>query len=326
MIHRHGWIALTPGEPAGIGPDLTVLIAQREREFPLVVFTDPACLSQRANALDLEVELRPYSKHETPCREAGALTVFAVPFQGESDPGRPSIDNVGGVLDSIRLATESAMSGTARALVTGPVHKSVIAQSGVPFSGHTERLAELAGVRDVAMLLVSEALRVALATRHVPLAKVPAALNQADLESTLRILFEGLGRHFGIREPKVLVAGLNPHAGEDGHLGDEEVEIIAPTISRLQREGFHLDGPFAADTLFAPAMRGRADAILAMYHDQGLAPLKALGFGESVNVTLGLPFVRTSVDHGTALDLAGTGRVDTGSLESAIKLAARLAG
>ena len=317
-------IAVTAGEPAGIGPDLLILLAQRAREVPLVAYTDPDCLLQRASTLNLELKLQDYEADRAPSCEAHRLTIYPVPFPRRIRPGNPSVENVPALLESIRQATQAAMTGIAHALVTGPVHKSVIAKFGIPFSGHTEMLAELAGVEEVTMLLASEKLRVGLATRHLPLTQVPRALTQAGLETTLRILDAGLRQRFGIREPRTLVAGLNPHAGEDGYLGREEIEIISPTISRLRQEGLNIDGPFPADSLFSPAKRSQADAILAMYHDQGLAPFKALSFGEAVNVTLGLPFVRTSVDHGTALDLAGTGKVDTGSLEAAIQLAARL--
>ena len=321
---RAEWIAITPGEPAGIGPDLLVLLAQRARELPLVAYADPDCLLDRASTLNLRLKLQDFEADRTPSCEAHRLTVYPVPFPRRAEPGKPRVENVPALLESIRQAGRAAMTGAARALVTGPVHKSVIASAGIAFPGHTEMLAELAGVREVTMLLTCRDLRVALATRHLPLADVPAALNQGGLETALRILFQGLRKRFGIRDPRVLVAGLNPHAGEDGYLGREEVDIISPTISRLRGEGFHINGPLPADSLFSRAMRVQADAILAMYHDQGLAPFKALSFGNAVNVTLGLPFIRTSVDHGTALDLAGTGRAHTGSLQAAIELAARL--
>lgn len=314
---------MTPGEPAGIGPDLLVKLAQAERRVGMIAFTDPALLKERAKLLGLPLHIEERGDH-APSRAAGMLTVHQVPLPIQVEPGKAHPENANAVLESIRLAAQFALDGEVAALVTGPVQKSVIAESGTPFVGHTEMLAELCHASHVVMLLVSADLRVALATRHVALKDVPQALTRDGLTQTLRILDHGLRRSFALQNPRILVAGLNPHAGEDGYLGREETEIIRPAINQLRVQGLSIEGPFPADTLFTPAMRARADAVLAMYHDQGLAPLKALAFGASVNVTLGLPFVRTSVDHGTALDLAGTGKIDLGSFKAAVDLACTL--
>jgi len=316
-------IALTPGEPAGIGPDLLVKFAQEDRCAPLIAFADPALLQARAKLLGLGLHIQERGGQMPSC-SAGTLTVHRVPLYTRVEPGKPDSENAEAVLESIRLATQSALDGEVTALVTGPVHKSVIAESGTPFSGHTEMLAEMCQVPHVVMLLVSGDLRLAVATRHLALKDVPKALGRDGLTQTLRVLDHGLRRSFALPNPRILIAGLNPHAGEDGHLGREEIDIIKPVIERLRDQGLSIEGPFPADTLFAPKMRARADAMLAMYHDQGLAPFKALAFGASVNVTLGLPFVRTSVDHGTALDLAGTGKIDLGSFKAAVELACKL--
>jgi len=314
---------VTLGEPAGIGPDLLVTFAQSARPAPLVAFADPTLLMARAKLLGLRLHIDELSD-QAPTQSAGTLTIRPVPFGTPIEPGNARSETASAVLQSIRLAARAALDGEASALVTGPVHKSVIAESGIPFSGHTELLADLCRVPHVAMLLVSGDLRLALATRHLALRDVPQALTDTQLTQTLRVLDQGLRQSFALRNPRILVAGLNPHAGEDGHLGREEIDVIRPVIERLRDQGLSIEGPFPADTLFTQAMRARADALLAMYHDQGLAPFKALAFGASVNVTLGLPFVRTSVDHGTALDLAGTGKIDIGSFKAAVDLACKL--
>ncbi len=317
-------VAVTTGEPAGIGPDLLIGFAQTERSAPLVAFTDPAHLLQRARLLGSSLDLREYDPSRCPTCEAGALTIYPVPLGCEVTPGQPKVEAAPGILKSIETATHAALNGEMGALLTGPVQKSVLSEPGKPFFGHTEMLAELAGVAKVVMLLVSGSLRVALATRHIAVSQIAHNLNGSGLEATVRVLQQGLQTQFGIKSPRILVAGLNPHAGEDGHLGREEIDIITPTINALKAEGLHIKGPLPADTLFAPTLRSRADAILAMYHDQGLAPFKAITFGDAINVTLGLPFVRTSVDHGTALDLAGTGRIHSGSFKAAFDLACAL--
>ncbi|MEZ5560726.1 MAG: 4-hydroxythreonine-4-phosphate dehydrogenase PdxA [Pseudomonadales bacterium] len=315
-------LAITPGEPAGIGPDLVVSLAQVARGEPWVVIADGEMLQDRARLLGLPLAVD--DDLARPATAPGRLTVRHVPVHVAVEPGRLCVDNAGYVLRTLELAADGCLDGRYRALVTGPVQKSVINDAGVPFSGHTEYLCERAGVADVVMLLVAGSLRVALATTHLPLRAVPDALTPELLRRRLDILLEGLRRRFGIDAPRVLVAGLNPHAGESGHLGREELTVIGPVCDALRARGEQVLGPLPADTLFTPDHLARADAVMAMYHDQGLPVLKHVGFGHAVNVTLGLPFVRTSVDHGTALDLAGSGRAATGSLESAIALAGTL--
>lgn len=289
-----------------------------------MAFTDPAHLLRRANRLGLEIYLDEYNRDQRPSCRAGHLTVHPIPLGCEVAPGRPKVEAAAGVIRSIETAAQAALRREMGALLTGPVMKSVISESGQPFSGHTDLLAQLAGVDEVVMLLTSGTLRVALATRHIPLTDVAKSLTSSSLEATIRILCQGLRTQFGLKAPRILVAGLNPHAGEDGYLGREEIEIITPTLDKLRTEGMLIEGPLPADTLFVDTARAHADAILAMYHDQGLAPFKAVAFGEAVNVTLGLPFVRTSVDHGTALRLAGTGQIDLGSFKAALELACTL--
>lgn len=313
-------IALTAGEPAGIGPDLLVQLAQRRRRDELVAIADGDVLADAAHALDLPLALRPYDPSPPPraCR-AGELSLLHVPCAHRVRGGKLDPRNAAHVAAMLDRASAGALSGEFAAIVTAPVHKGVICDSGVPFTGHTEFFAERAAA-DVVMLLVAGTLRVALATTHLPIAAVPAAISEDLLERTLRILRTDLVARFGIKAPRIAVLGLNPHAGEGGHLGREEIDTIAPVVARLRRRGWRLDGPLAADTAFVPARREGYDAYLAMFHDQGLPVLKALGFGAAVNVTLGLPYVRTSVDHGVALDLARTGRAEVSSLEAALRL------
>ncbi len=314
-------IALTPGEPAGVGPDLVVRLAQQSQPAELVAISDPGSLAQRAQALGLPLVLRSFDA-SAPTRPGGPgeLTVLPVALGAPVVPGRLDARNAGHVLETLRRAVAGCLDGSFDALVTGPVHKGVINDAGVAFSGHTELLAQLAD-GDPVMMLACPGLRVALVTTHLPLAAVPAAITAGRLERALRVLHRDLAGRFGIAAPRILVCGLNPHAGEGGHLGREEIEVIAPVLERLRAEGMQLVGPVPADTAFVPARLAQADAVLAMYHDQGLPVLKHLGFGRAVNVTLGLPLIRTSVDHGTALDLAGTGRADLGSLEAALATA-----
>jgi len=314
-------LALTPGEPAGIGPDLAVMWAQRNRKVAVVVVADPDMLEARAARLGLPFSVDFNLKR--PTRAAGSLTVLPVPCIERARPGVPDVANAHYVLATVAVAVDGCRSGEYSGLVTGPVQKSVINDAGIAFSGHTEFLAEICGVPQVVMLLVAGTLRVALVTTHVPLAEVPAMITQQRLTAVLEVLLHDLENRFRIRAPKVVVAGLNPHAGEGGHLGREEVDVIAPVCRAFAHRG--VSGPFPADTLFTPPRLRGVDAVLAMYHDQGLPVLKHVGFGDAVNVTLGLPIVRTSVDHGTALDIAGTGRAELGSLEAAIDLAATLA-
>ncbi len=318
-------IAFTPGEPSGIGPDLCVQLAQHPIPANLVVVADPDLLTQRAVLLGLKLQADLYnpaapSTISTP----GTLRVLPVRMKAPSIPGRLDTDNADYVLECLRLATRGCMDGTFHALVTGPVHKGIINDAGINFTGHTEFLAALTD-GDPVMMLATEGLRVALATTHLPLSRVSKAITPQLLDRVLRILHADLQGRFGIREPNILVCGLNPHAGESGHLGSEEIEIISPTLELLRKEGMQLHGPLPADTLFTPHYLERADAVLAMYHDQGLPVLKHKGFGRAVNITLGLPIIRTSVDHGTALDLAGTGQANTGSLHLALKTAMEMA-
>ncbi len=334
-------LAFTPGEPAGIGPDLAVQIAQQPRDYDLVAFADPTLLQQRAHRLGLS--LHTVETQDKVSREAGTLSVRPVPLHSTIQPGQLSPNSAAYVLETIRLATEACLNGAYSALVTGPIHKGIINEAGeaglvchacgperiqqIPFTGHTEYLQALCGVDEVVMMLAipaaatADTLRVALATTHLPLAQVASAITREKLQQIISILHQGLTQHCGLESPTILVAGLNPHAGEDGHLGEEEIEIITPVLDQFRKQGIDLRGPLPADTLFTPALLQQGDAVLAMYHDQGLPVLKHNGFGNAVNITLGLPFLRTSVDHGTALELAGSGQANLGSLQQAIAVA-----
>lgn len=319
-------IALSVGEPAGIGPDLAVLVAQRGRDYELVAYADPGLLEARAAQLDLPLQVEPCGTRAEPAASpAGTLHVIPVPLAAPAEPGQLDPTNARAVLQALDAAADACLDGTADALVTAPLHKGVINDAGIAFTGHTEWLARRTGAALPVMLLAAGDLRVALATTHLPLRDVADAITGDRLEQTLRVLAAGLQQDFGLHRPRVLVLGLNPHAGEGGHLGTEEQTVIAPTLEKLRAEGLRLDGPLPADTAFVPTHLVHADAVLAMYHDQGLPVLKHAGFGHAVNVTLGLPIVRTSVDHGTALDRAGSGRVDSDSLEAALELAACIA-
>lgn len=319
-------LLITPGEPAGVGPELCIQLAQKPAAAERVVVADPELLQQRAAALKLPLRLRPLQLDQPPqVTGAGELALLAVPLAVPSLPGRLDPRNAGYVLQTLARAAAVCLAGRADALITGPVQKSVINDAGIAFSGHTEYLAALSGAARPVMMLVAGSLRVALATTHLPLSAVPAAITAASLGEVLQILDADLRDKFGIVRPRILVCGLNPHAGEGGHLGREEIEVMTPVIESLKAQGLQLEGPLPADTLFTPRVLARGDAVLAMYHDQGLPVLKYAGFGEAVNITLGLPLLRTSVDHGTALDLAGTGRADVGSLEAAVRLAMDLA-
>jgi 4-hydroxythreonine-4-phosphate dehydrogenase len=320
-------VALTPGEPAGIGPDLVIALAQSPHAAELVAVADPLLLADRARQLGLPLTLLPW-RPEQPARPhvPGTLPVLAVPTAVPVAAGQLDARNADYVLETLRQATDACLRGDFAAVVTAPVQKSVINEAGHPFTGHTEFLQERCGVARVVMMLACPGLRVALATTHLPLRAVPDAITPALLTEVITILHDDLVQKFGIAAPRILVTGLNPHAGEGGHLGREEIEVITPTLERLRRErGYDLQGPLPADTLFTPKYLGQADAVLAMFHDQGLPVLKHMGFGHAVNITLGLPIVRTSVDHGTALDLAGTGRADAGSLRAALDAALLLA-
>lgn len=317
-------LLLTTGEPAGIGPDLCVMLAQRELPCALTVIGDPKLLEDRAARLGLPLTLAPIPPDGEKPHVPGTLAILPIPTAVAAIPGLLDPANAGYVLDTIATGARACIVGHYDALITNPVHKAVINEAGIPFTGHTEYLAELTGGEPV-MLLAAPGLRVALVTTHLPLAEVSRAITRERVETILRILDQDLRRRFGLEHPQILVCGLNPHAGEDGHLGREEIDIIEPALDALRGEGLNLSGPWPADTLFLPKYLERADAVLAMYHDQGLPVLKHLGFGRAVNITLGLPILRTSVDHGTALDLAGTGQADAGSLAAAIDAAIDLA-
>lgn len=323
MIRR---LALTPGEPAGIGPDLCVMLAQRPPPgIELVAVADPGLLQRRAERLGLALELLPVEPGAiaTPL-SPGQLHIEPVALGDEVACGRLNPGNAPYVLETLRRAAKGCLAREYAGLVTGPVHKGVINDAGLPFTGHTEFLASLCRAHPV-MMLATPGLRVALVTTHLPLAEVSRAITAERLRRVATILHQDLQRRFGLKQPRVLVCGLNPHAGEQGHLGREEIELIEPVLAELNATGMQLIGPLPADTLFTPPQLRQADAVLAMYHDQGLPVLKHLGFGQAVNVTLGLPIIRTSVDHGTALPLAGTGQANLGSLEYAVRVAAEMA-
>ncbi len=321
-------LAVTSGEPAGIGPELCARLAERTWALRPVVLGDRALLAERAACAGVPVHLvdYPHARPELDAAIPGMLEVLHLPLAVPSRPGVPDPANAAYVLAMLDRAIAGCRSGEFAGMVTAPIHKAVInqaalAQAGSVFSGHTEYLAERTGTPRVVMMLVGAGLRVALVTTHLPLSAVPAAITPETLEETLRILHHDLRERFHLPEPRILVAGLNPHAGEGGHMGREEIDLIIPVLERLRAEGLRLIGPLPADTLFVPHTLQQGDAVLAMYHDQGLPVLKHASFGGGVNVTLGLPIVRTSVDHGTALDLAGTGRADPGSLFAAFALA-----
>lgn len=314
-------IALTPGEPAGIGPDLCVQLAQEPQACEWVVIVDPDLLRQRALQLGLPLEIRLFDNFKNPePTPAGCLTVLPVSLAAPVECGQLNAANSRYVLETIRLATQGCIDHIFAAMVTAPVHKGIINDAGIPFSGHTEFIAGITGGSPV-MMLATPGLRVALVTTHLPLSQVSAAITPQALTDVIRCLDKDLRQRFGVANPKILVCGLNPHAGENGHLGREEIEIIEPTLNLLRNEGINLQGPLPADTLFTPKYLESADAVLAMYHDQGLPVLKHKGFGQAVNVTLGLPIIRTSVDHGTALELAGSGKASLGSLRFALNTA-----
>jgi 4-hydroxythreonine-4-phosphate dehydrogenase len=325
-------IAITAGEPAGIGPELVAMLAGRHREhaFParLVVIGDRELLAQRAARIGVAAH---YAEYDVASfgPPGGAVEVWHQPAAAPVTPGHPDPTNAHSVRTMLTRAADACATGAFAAVVTAPVQKSVMQDAGIVFSGHTEFFAEHTHASRVVMLLVGGGLRVALVTTHLPLAAVPAAITRDAVAGTIAILADGLGDLFRIQAPRIAVCGLNPHAGEGGHLGREEIDVIAPAIAAVRAQGIAVDGPLPADTVFAPGIAQRFDAIVAMYHDQGLPVLKAASFGHGVNVTLGLPFIRTSVDHGTALDLAADADAargaDPGSLYAAVDLAIELA-
>lgn len=320
MVYR---IAITPGEPAGVGPDLCITLAQQPPEnTQLVVVADGGLLAARAEDLNLPLTLIEFDPESSSTPSAsGELYIHNVPLVAPVLSGMLDAENSSYVINTLSTAIDLVQQGTLDALVTGPVQKSIINDAGIEFSGHTEFLAEYCNKEITVMMLATEGLRVALATTHLPLLKVPGAITKDSLRKVIRILHNDLQEKFGIQQPNILVCGLNPHAGEGGHLGREEIDIIEPVLEELRGEDMNLRGPLPADTLFTEKYLHDADAVLAMYHDQGLPVLKSRGFGRSSNITLGLPIIRTSVDHGTALDLAGSGEADVGSLCNAIDTA-----
>ncbi len=318
-------LAITPGEPAGIGPDLILSVAQKSWPAQLVIFADGEMLRQRARQLKLPITLIDYDPSQTRILPAGQLFIVDIKTSVNVQAGQLNTENGQYVVETLRQACAKNMDGEFDAVVTGPVHKGIINEAGISFSGHTEFFAHESNTNDVVMMLATEGLRVVLATTHIPLAYVAKAITAERLHKVLHIVNTDLMLKFGIKNPHIFVCGLNPHAGEDGHIGKEEILVISPALEALRAEGLNITGPLPADTIFNPKYLAQADAVLAMYHDQGLPVLKYKGFGASINITLGLPFIRTSVDHGTAIDLAGTGQADSGSFELAIEKAISIA-
>ncbi len=321
-------LVITPGEPSGIGPELLLQMLQEGFTAPMVVMADKRMLETRAKLLGIQLAIIDYD-HSVDAAIFSAipkqtLVVQDVSLAEPSEVGKLNPSNAPYVLRCLDLAIDGCLNGQFSALVTGPLHKGVVNEAGIPFTGHTEHLQQRCGVNNVVMMLASPRMRVALATTHLPLKDVSHAITQDSLREVTQILIDDLQHKFGIQKPRILVAGLNPHAGEDGHMGREEIDIIRPVMAEFLESAANLIGPLPADTLFNKTYLEEADAVLAMYHDQGLPVLKFDGFGESVNITLGLPMIRTSVDHGTALDLAGTGKADTGSFKTAIRLAEQM--
>lgn len=319
-------VALTTGEPAGIGPDICIELAQSAHRADIIAIGDGDLLQARARVLNRPLTLRPYRPADRAPQPAGQLRLLEIRTRTPVQTGRLDPANSRYVLETLERAADGCVHGEFDAMVTAPVHKGVINAAGIHFTGHTEYLAQHCGAPTPVMLLVTGNLRVALATTHLPLAAVAGAITRPALLHILHVLHRGLVERIGIANPRILVLGLNPHAGEDGHLGREEIEIITPALETLRKQGLHLIGPVAADTAFNPERLRQVDAILAMYHDQGLPVLKHAGFGHAVNVTLGLPIIRLSVDHGTALELAGTGRAEPTSLATAIDMAINMVG
>jgi len=315
MIKDIPVLALTPGEPAGIGPECTIRLAHEHPELRLLAVADPQLLVSAAKTLGFDMPVIPWQPGGKVT--AGQLSCFPQNLNKAVNPGQPDPANASYVIGTIKSAVRLVRAGHAGALVTGPVHKGVINDGGIPFSGHTELLAELAGLKKVVMMLTAGDLRVALVTTHLPLRDVPDAITFENVRSTVRITHHELRTRFGIPEPVIQVLGLNPHAGEGGHLGNEDSQIIQKVIIECQQQGINAVGPVPADTAFTPSRLASCDAVVAMYHDQGLPVLKHAGFGKAVNITLGLPFIRTSVDHGTALDIAGKNRASATSMFTA---------
>lgn len=315
-------VLVTLGEPAGIGPDVFLQLAHLSFPVELVVIGDPNLLIERALQLGISIDLIETNIHHTPSLStSGAIKFIPVPLNAPVIPGQLNADNAAYVIRTLEMATDFCLQGNAQALVTGPVHKAILNTGGIAFSGHTEFFAKRAKTSHTVMLFVIDHLKVALATTHIPLANVPAAITKDRLKTIISILNKGLQEQFHIASPRIFVCGLNPHAGEGGYLGREEIEVITPTLDELRNLGYLLSGPLPADTIFTKKHLENADAIVGMYHDQVLPVIKTIAFDKAVNVTLGLPFIRTSVDHGTALNLAGTGEANPGSMLAAINLA-----
>ena len=325
MAQNLNRIALTPGEPAGIGPDLCIALAQSDLPCQLVAIASLDLLQERATRLELPLKLIEFNG-DAPieAHKAGQLSIMPVDLIAPVSAGQLNAANSRYVLKTITKAAQGCMKGLFAAMVTAPVHKGVINDAGYAFTGHTEFIADITGGNPV-MMLATPGLRVALVTIHLPLAEVSKAITHTRLRQVIRTLDHDLRTRFSINNPKILVCGLNPHAGENGYIGREEIDIIEPVLNGLRKQGINLEGPLPADTLFTPKYLDKADAVLAMYHDQGLPVLKHMGFGKAANITLGLPIIRTSVDHGTALDLAGTGAADSGSLRYALETALMMA-
>jgi len=318
-------LAITAGEPAGIGPDLCVKLAVAWPDIPIVVIADKHLLLLRAAQLGINLRVHDFVAGQNKSVQGSGLQVIHVPLAEPCWAGTLDAANSEYVLATLRRAVQGCQAGEFSGLVTAPVHKGIINDAGIPFTGHTEFLAEQTGTKLVVMMLVGGGMRVALTTTHLALKDVPAAVTAPLLENVLRIIHRDLQLRFCIAQPRILVAGLNPHAGEGGYLGHEEIEVMIPVLDKLRAGGMNVSVPLPADTLFTPHKLAQCDCVLAMYHDQGLPVLKHASFGQGVNVTLGLPIIRTSVDHGTALDLAGKGKADSGSLLEAIRLATQMA-
>lgn len=320
-------LILTPGEPAGIGPDIILKVAQQAYPAELVVIGDPALFIGRAKQLQLPLQLATLdTKRATQLHQPGTLKIIPLQLRAQCEAGQLNPANAGYVITSLELATDYCLQRQADALVTGPIHKAVLNAAGISFTGHTEFLSQRCHVKQALMLFVLDNIKIALTTTHVPLAKVPGKITREHLLDTIRLLHTELQKRFSLTRPHILVSGLNPHAGESGYLGREEIEIIIPALNTLRRETMHITGPLPADTIFTEKYLTGADCIVAMYHDQALPVIKYMGFHRAVNVTLGLPIIRTSVDHGAALDVAGSGKANAGSLIAAIHLAISLKG
>lgn len=320
-------IVITPGEPAGIGPDITIKIAQQAWPVELIVVGDPELLTSRAKQLGLPLKCDLFDADKAPIayQPGKALKIVPVSLATSCQAGQLNTHNANYVIRCLEVATDLCLQHKAHALVTGPVHKGIINDAHIKFTGHTEFLANYCQVTQPIMLFVTPEAKVALVTTHLPLSEVPKAITAEKIQSVIRILHHEFQKRFGLTRPRMLICGLNPHAGEQGHLGCEERDIIEPTLNALRDENFDLIGPLPADTVFTQKQLALADVVLAMYHDQALPVVKYMGFGHAVNVTLGLPIIRTSVDHGTALDIAGASQADEGSLVAALQLAIELA-